>query len=77
MHIVSQHIMVQYLVILFRLVDIENIIELNPNLLSEYKKDKISELDLKFRIDDYAIINLEMQCENYSELWNRFQYYNG
>ena len=55
----------------------EDIIELNPNLLSEYKKDKTSELDLKFRIDDYAIINIEMQRENYIELWNRFQYYNG
>ena len=55
---------------------LDNVIELNPNLLSEYKEDKNSELDLKFHVEKDIIVNLEMQREYYSELWKRFQYYN-
>ena len=35
-------------------------IELNPNSLSEYKKDKNSELDLKFLTKSCGIVKLEI-----------------
>ena len=47
----------------------------NPIFAADIKADKLSALDVKVETRDYGVIDVEIQVENYDDLWKRFQYY--
>ena len=47
----------------------------NPTFAADRKGDKLSALDLKVETREYGVIDVEIQVENYEDLWKRFQYY--
>ncbi len=48
---------------------------INPTFAADKKGDKLSALDVKVETRDYGVIDVEIQVENYDDLWKRFQYY--
>ena len=48
---------------------------INPVFSADKKNDKLSSLDVKVETREYGVIDVEIQVENYEDLWKRFQYY--
>jgi len=47
----------------------------NPTFAADKKGDKLSSLDVKVETRQYGVVDVEIQVENYTDLWKRFQYY--
>ena len=48
---------------------------INPIFAANRKGDKLSSLDVKVQTRQYGVIDVEIQVENYDDLWKCFQYY--